>query len=106
VSLPKQPVSEVSSHLLPWALGGFAIMFASGLFLFLSLLILAGANALFCSFQFHPHMSEWDQLPAPPRAVRLVGALSLLLWIGVVAAGRNMGYRFLPREREWESLWQ
>jgi hypothetical protein len=110
VALRKQPVSEVSKQLLPWALGGFAIMFFTGLLLFLSLpmkcyasiffrvkmllLVLAGGNALFYQFRFFPHMSEWDDLPAPPPAVRLVGALSLLLWISVVAAGRNMAYRF------------
>jgi hypothetical protein len=110
VALRRQPVSEVSKQLLPWALGGFAIMFLTGLFLFLSLpmkcygsiffrikmllLVLAGVNALFYQIVFYPHMSGWDDLPAPPLAVRLVGALSLALWIGVVTAGRTMAYKF------------
>ncbi len=110
VALRKQPVSEVSKQLLPWALGGFAIMFLTGLFLFLSLpmkcyssiffrikmllLVIAGANAVLYQFVFYPHMSEWDDWPSPPLAVRLVGALSLALWIGVVTAGRTMAYKF------------
>jgi hypothetical protein len=110
VALRNRPVSEVSRQILPWALAGFTIMFVTGIFLFLSLpmkcyasnffrvkmvlLVLAGANALFYQVKFFPHMSEWDDLPVPPRAVRVIGALSLLLWIFVIAAGRNMAYRF------------
>lgn len=110
VALKKQPISEVSKQLLPWALGGFALMFITGILLFASLpmkcyasvffrikmvlLLLAGANALFYQFSFFPHMGEWDELPAPPVPVRIIGGLSLVLWIGVVTAGRNMAYRF------------
>ena len=110
LALKKQTVSEVSRQLLPWALGGFAIMVATGLLLFsslpmkcyasvffrtkMALLLLAGANALFYQFRLYPRMSEWDDLAKPPLPVRMVGALSLLLWIGVIAAGRNMAYRF------------
>jgi hypothetical protein len=110
IALKKQPVSEVSKQLLPWALIGFGLMFVSGILLFASLpmkcyasiffrikmllLVLAGANALFYQAKFFPRMSEWDDLPVPPLPVRIIGALSLLLWIGVVTAGRNMAYRF------------
>jgi hypothetical protein len=35
---------------------------------------------------------EWDADAAPPARARLAGALSLVLWFGIIAAGRIMAY--------------
>jgi hypothetical protein len=95
---------------LPWALKGFVIMFVTGILLFLAqplkaynsiffyikmaLIALAGINALVYELTIHPGMVDWDNAPIPPFRARLVGALSLILWIGVVTAGRTMAYKF------------
>jgi hypothetical protein len=34
----------------------------------------------------------WDRGAAPPALARLAGALSLTVWIGVVAAGRWIAF--------------
>jgi hypothetical protein len=109
-TLKKVPISEVSRQILPWALKGFVIMFVSGVLLFIaqplkaynsiffyikmSLIGLAGLNAMMFELAIRPHILDWDSAPVPPLRVRLVGGLSLLLWIGVVTAGRTMAYKF------------
>jgi hypothetical protein len=91
-------------------LAGFAIMFASGLLLFWSqalkaynsiffrtkllLLILAGVNAAVYHLTVYRHMSEWENKLVPPGQARLAGWLSLIIWAGVIAAGRTMAYTF------------
>jgi hypothetical protein len=109
-TMKKIPITEVSRQILPWALKGFVIMFVTGILLFLAqplkaynsiffyikmaLIALAGINALVYEVTIHPGMVDWDNAPVPPFRARLVGALSLILWIGVVTAGRTMAYKF------------
>lgn len=109
-TLKKVPISEVSRQILPWALKGFAIMFVTGILLFIaqplkaynsiffyikmSLIALAGMNAMVYELTIRPRMVDWDSAPVPPLRARVVGALSLILWIGVVTAGRTMAYKF------------
>ena len=38
-------------------------------------------------------VDEWDLDPVPPRRVRMVGALSLLLLALIITAGRMMAYQ-------------
>lgn len=102
------PVSEVFKGLLPWSLGGFAMMFLSGAFMFwaeaeksyhsgyfwfkVSLLFLAGLNASVFHWMTCRSMADWDTAPHPPWKVRLVGLASLILWAAVIAAGREFAY--------------
>jgi hypothetical protein len=110
LAMRKVAVSEISKQLLPWALIGFGIMFSTGLLLFVAqplkcyaniffpikmgLILLAGLNALVFQVTIYPTLVNWDQSPVPPFWARLMGALSLVLWVGVVAAGRTMAYKF------------
>jgi hypothetical protein len=110
LAMRKVAVSEISKQLLPWALIGFGIMFSTGLLLFVAqplkcyesiffpikmgLILLAGLNALVFQVTMYPTLVDWDQSPLPPFWARLMGALSLVLWVGVVAAGRTMAYKF------------
>lgn len=109
-TMKKAPISEVSRQILPWALRGFLVMFVSGVLLFIAqplkaynsiffyikmgLIALAGINALVYELTIHPGMVDWDDAPVPPFRARVVGGLSLILWIGVVTAGRTMAYKF------------
>jgi hypothetical protein len=103
-----QPVSRIMEQFVPLSLPGFAGMFVTGVLLFiaqaekvylntffrfkLALLVLAGLNALFYQMKFYPKMAEWDKTGVVPWGARLSGALSLIIWAGVIALGRTMAY--------------
>lgn len=101
-------VRRLTRELLPLTWGAFALALATGSLLFASnavryaanpafqikfaILALAGANmAVFHAGVFR-QVEVWDEAESPPRAARLAGAASLVLWIGVVAAGRFIGF--------------
>jgi hypothetical protein len=108
VTMTRVRVSTLNRSLAPWFLAGFAIMFASGIALFagfataayanvffrikISLIVLAGLNALYFHFTTGRTQPDWDASPDPPAAVRLAGLASLAMWGVVVLAGRMMSY--------------
>jgi hypothetical protein len=99
-------VRSLARHLLAWSAGSMLLVLPSGLLLFaaeapdlaanrvfllkLVLIGVAGLNAL--AFHAGPYRSAdgWQDR-APPRA-RLHAALSLLLWLAVIACGRLLAY--------------
>lgn len=106
------PVRTLARHVLPWSAGSFLLIIPSGLLMFTAhatefidsevfvikmLLILAGGvnAALFHTITFRT-ADVWDseemrRLPPPPSA-RAAGALSLAIWISVIACGRLLAY--------------
>jgi hypothetical protein len=106
--LRRTPVSEAAARLLPWTWGGFSVMALTGLLLISSeaerlyfntafrvkvvCLILAGLNMLLFHFTVFRSVSEWDRAALAPARARIAGALSLLLWVAILAAGRMIGY--------------
>ena len=110
VLLRREPVSQVSNQLMPWSLGGFVIMFITGILLFWSqamkaygsiffriklvLLVLAALNALTFELTLRRNIVNWDTDEKPPFRARLAGILGIVLWAGVIAAGRTMAYNF------------
>jgi hypothetical protein len=106
------PVRALAKHVLPWTAASFVLIVPSGLMMFtahasdfiqsgvfvlkMGLILVAGLNAaLFQTITFRT-ADVWDseemrKLPPPPSA-RLAGALSLLLWILVIACGRLLAY--------------
>lgn len=108
----KLPVRQLAGHVLPWTAASFLLIVPSGLLMFVAhasdfianpvfvvkmcLVLAAGMNAaLFHAITFRT-ADVWDseemrRLPPPPSA-RLAGALSLLLWTGVIACGRLLAY--------------
>jgi hypothetical protein len=105
-------VKRLGAHVLPWTAASFLLIVPSGLAMFTAhatefiqsdvfvlkmlLIMAAGLNAaLFHAITFRT-ADVWDaeemrRLPPPPSA-RLAGALSLLLWIAVIACGRLLAY--------------
>jgi len=101
-------VTTMSRDTLPWTWGAFVIAAISGTLLFMSkatgymqnpyflwkmgLLVLAGLNmAVFHLFTWRS-VSNWDSDCAIPLTGKVAGALSLLLWIGVIFCGRLIGF--------------
>ena len=102
------PVSAMAEHLLRWARLALLLVVPSGALMFvahatemadnpafrLKLLLIAAAflNAgLFHRWPFRA-VGDWDTEISAPWAARLAGALSLALWIGVIACGRLLAY--------------
>jgi len=103
-------ISQLARDLLPWAASMFVLALLSGVLMFITraanhvdnaafqwkmlLLLLAGVNMLI----YHGRLNRWpaarQQGRPPSRGVRLAGALSLLLWVGVMLAGRWIGHVF------------
>ena len=106
------PVTTLAAHVLPWTAGSFLLIIPSGLLMFIAhatefvesevfvlkmlLILAAGLNAgLFHTITFRT-ADVWDSEEMrklrPPPSARLAGALSLLLWIAVIACGRLLAY--------------
>jgi hypothetical protein len=106
------PVKKLASHVLPWTIGAFALIVPSGFLMFTAhaiefidspvfilkmLLILAAVvNAGVFHTTVFRSADVWDaeemrKLPPPP-SVRASAAISLLLWIAVIACGRLLAY--------------
>ena len=99
--------TAMAHELLPWTWGAFVLAAISGSLLFSSrpvgyfedkdfglkfvLMGLAGVNMLVFHFVTSKHVTDWDRGPTP-WAAKLAGALSILLWIGVVYLARMTGF--------------
>ena len=94
--------------LLPftWAAFGLAVVTGSLLFTsnasgyaantqFLSkmaVLLLAGINMAYFHLTAYRRIDQWDDALPTPKAVRIAGATSLVLWITIVFLGRWIGF--------------
>ena len=58
----------------------------------LVLLVLAGVNMAVFHFGTSRSMARWDKSSVTSAASRLAGASSLVLWVGVMLAGRWIGH--------------
>lgn len=98
------PVSKISKEFNRLAIPGFLIMFTTGTLLFVAnasklydnlffrikaaLLIIAALNILAFFVVISLFRTDWDQSAVPPKHIRVVGFISLLVWVGVIIAGR------------------
>jgi hypothetical protein len=104
----RRPVGRLSHATLPVTWSAFAIAAASGFLLFISnaskylangyflakivLIGAAGLNMIIFHCLSARDLPQWEKEPVPPMRVRLAGALSILLWVAVVACGRWIGF--------------
>jgi hypothetical protein len=100
--------SKVKQQFLPITVVGFIVMIVTGLLLFWSeplrcwdsqyfrikliALALAGGNALLFHSTVDRHIADWDTSSTPPARARWAGIVSLVLWTGVIFAGRYTAY--------------
>jgi hypothetical protein len=101
------PVSRLSNEVLPWTWTAWAAAAVFGTLIFMAkantyagnlqfrlkfaCMGLAAANMLIFHFGAYRRVAYWD-LGVPPGSAKVAGALSLLLWIGVVFFGRWVGF--------------
>jgi len=104
-------VSSLTKSLLPWTWGAFVVAAITGSLLFSSnaaayahntffrikLLLMVGAalNMLVFHTVGMKSLPTWDALSRTPTGARVAGAISLLIWVGVVACGRWIGFTML-----------
>ena len=102
------PVRRLSAHILPWTAASFVLIIPSGLAMFVAhagelianpvfavkmcLILLAGANAGVFHAGVFRSTGKWDVDVMPPLAARAAAAVSLLIWISVIACGRLLAY--------------
>jgi uncharacterized protein YacL len=116
VTMRKVPVSEVVDRLLPLTIAAFVIMVISGTLLFYAiplrsyqsiffrfkmlLMLLAGLNVWLFHSRVYPKVATWDVEGVPPRRARVAGAVSLVLWIGIIFSGRMIAYNWFDCDRQ------
>jgi hypothetical protein len=98
---------RLARHALPWTVGAFLCVAATGLLMFtahaedflsnrvfllkMGLILTAGLNAGLLHAGAMRSAAQWDTGLPPPR-VRLAAALSIVLWTCVIACGRLLAY--------------
>jgi hypothetical protein len=98
---------RVSSEVLKWTWGAFAVVAVSGAIMFttnarvyahntaflikLALLAAAGINMVVFHATAERSIARWDRQAAPPIG-KATAILSLMLWVAVVFAGRVVGF--------------
>ncbi|MGA3044297.1 MAG: DUF6644 family protein [Bryobacteraceae bacterium] len=113
VVMVRTAASEVVGRLLPWTIVGFAVMAMTGALLFFAIpvktylniffrikvafLVLAGVNVAVFQVTISRSMEQWDSDPIPPFRARLAAVVSLVLWAGIVVAGRMIAYNWFDK---------
>jgi len=113
ISMRGIPVSRVYRRLMPWAFGGYAMMFTSGgmlltgfatsayhnayFFVKIAALLGAGINALVYHANVERRIALWDRSMPTPLPARMAGIISIVLWATVIMAGRMMSYTLYSR---------
>jgi hypothetical protein len=104
----KRSVTRVSDELLRLTWLAFAVATVSGALMFaanaqtyfintafrlkLLAILAAGINMLIFETLTRRDVAAWDVGVAPPRAARIAGLLSILLWITVIVLARWIGF--------------
>lgn len=101
-------VTQLSEDTLPWTWAAFAVAAISGTLMFVSaatkyydnvpfriklvMLALAGANMVLFHLTAYRAVHDWNNTLPTPQPARIAASLSLLFWVGVVVAGRWIGF--------------
>jgi uncharacterized membrane protein len=103
-----EPVSRIGRQVLPWTWAGFIVMFITGVLLSIAesatnysnlafriklvLLLLVGLNPLIFHLTIYRKVNTWDVVNVTPRRARAAAVCSLVLWTGIIVAGRMIAY--------------
>ncbi len=108
----RQSVSSMLKMLLPITFGSFGLAALTGGLLFLCqpdkylflaafqlkmlFIALAALNTGYFHYWVKDNIAQWDNAATLPASVRFSGAISIVLWISVLFAGRFMGFMLEP----------
>jgi hypothetical protein len=108
VATTYRPFSRLGADTLPWTLAGFAVAAVTGALMFITnagvyfhnvwfrakavMLGLAALNAIVFELTARRRIVEWDLKPSAPPLARTAAMVSLLIWLGIVVAGRMIGF--------------
>lgn len=103
-----RPFTRLAPELLKWTWMAFAVAAVTGSLMFISnavvyfhstpfrikmvLMALAGINMAIFQLLTEKSVHLWDDRRVAPAAGRIAALLSLVLWIGVICAGRVVGF--------------
>jgi hypothetical protein len=106
--MKREPVSRLAHQVLPWTWAGFFIMFVTGSLLSIAeaatnyynwafrikliLLVMVGLNPLIFHLSIYRKVNTWDISNVTPNRARAAAICSLLLWGGIIVAGRMIAY--------------
>lgn len=106
------PVSDFVNQLRVWKRAGFVIMVTCGVLLAgsklneyyvnpyfqikMSLLAFTGVHAMVFRRRVYSDAAEIDRATMMPGVAKLAGGLSLVLWLGIMCAGRWIAYYDRP----------
>ena len=114
-ALQNRPIADVVNGLRWWKRLGFIVMVCMGIMLAgskaseyygnpyfwtkMSFLFLIFIHAMIFRPMVYNHPEKLDASPIIPTRAKAAGALSLILWTGVVCAGRLIGYYEPPEQK-------
>ena len=105
----RRPFTRVSDELLKLTWGAFFTALVTGVLMFaanantyygntafrfkMAALLLAVLNVALFRLSVYRRIDDWDVDPVPPRRVRIVGVVSIILLALIITAGRMMAYQ-------------
>jgi hypothetical protein len=117
--LRRVPVTDTIDRLLPWTKAGFVVMVITGVLLFYAIpvrtyqsiffrakvvmLVLAGLNVWVFDHRVYPRVAEWDLDVTTPKGARRAAIFSLILWAGIIVAGRMIAYNWFDCDLQPQS---
>lgn len=106
--LPNRSVSSVSNLALPWARAGLGANLLTGFLVFAAqavdmytnaafrwkmvMVLLAGLNIVLIESAIKKNVGDWGERGRAPAIARFSAVLSILLWFGIVAMSRVIGF--------------
>lgn len=106
------PILKLSRTIVPVTWVAFIVAVITGGLMFVSnpytyfgnsyfrvkilLMLGAGLNMAIFHFWTMRGIRQWDDSPRIPLAARAAGLISILLWVGVIACGRWIGFTMAP----------
>ena len=108
VASTERSFQRMASDILKWTWAAFALTALTGSLMFMTnavvyfhnvffrtkiaLLVLAGINMAVFELTAGRTIHRWDRDPSAPATGRAVAALSLVIWVAVIFAGRIIGF--------------
>ena len=98
VTLKRVPMSEVTTQLMPWVTAGVVVMIVSGILTFLNTPVEYYTNTFFrlkVIMLLLVGVNAWIVRAGVWPKVAVTRTLSLVLWAGIIVAGRMISYHLL-----------